>query len=141
MSKFKDKTGHEWSIDLNVGLIEDIKEATGVDFDLLLNDSEKLATMLFTEPKKLVEVLYVCCADQIHELNITPKEFGYRFDRGAIDKGANALIESLITFYPRASAGRVLAEEMPGLIEKIDQKIAEKMKDHVSKAYSNIAMN
>lgn len=141
MAKFTDKTGDEWVIDLNVGLIEDIKDSTGVDFDLLLNEPEKLATILFTEPKKLVEVLYVCCMEQCEKRNVQPKSFGYRFDRESIDKAANALIESIVTFYPRAAAGRVLAEEIPGLIKTIDQKIAQQMRKSVLEVSSNIAMN
>ena len=141
---FTDKIGESWELELNVGLIEDVKEITGVDFDKVLNEPENIATLLFAQPKKLVEVLWVMCKEQADKRNIEPKAFGYRFDRESIDLAANALIGSIISFYPRGLAGRILADQLPEIIEKMDRKIVEKMKEN-SKALisqlSNIATN
>jgi hypothetical protein len=141
MSKFTDKESMEWYIDLNVGLIEDLKEATSIDLDEILTKPENIATFLFAEPKKLVGALYVLCRVQCEQNDISPKQFGYRFDRDALDRASNALIESMLTFYPRASAGRVLVEELPALLKKMDEKIGEQAKKSLSEALSNTPMS
>lgn len=140
MSKFKDKTGAEWSINLDVGLIEDIKEATGIDFDALIQEPKKLSEMLFTSPRKVVEVLWSCCTREPGKgEDITPREFARRFDREILDLAINALLESIMLFYPRTSVGKVIRENLPQMIQEMDKKMSIEAELRVKKVLSNIA--
>jgi hypothetical protein len=141
--KFLDKEGTEWVLELDVGLIEDIKEQTLIDFDLLLTQPDRLASVFLSEPKKLVEILWVMCEKQATDKKLDPRAFGRRFDRPTLDRAANAIIVAVVNFYPRSSAGRVIAEKLPGLIAKMDRELSEKTRLTISeeKAVSNTPMS
>src|SRR5215204_5014710 len=129
MSKFKDSKNDEWDLILNVGMIEDIKEATSVDLDLLLTDPSKLADIFIATPKKLVEILFVICEEQIKERGLEPRDFGKRFDRSTLDSAAEAMIGAVVSFYPRSSVGKVIGEKLPELLRKLDSQIEMKAKE------------
>lgn len=141
-STFKDSEGHDWKLKLSYGMVEQILEETGLDLDLVVKDAKKLATIITEEPKKLVQVLYVMCEDQLEFLDEVvenrPKKFGKRFDRETLDNAADALIESIVLFYPRGSAGQILAEKMPELIRGMDQVIMKRTTSLVQSALSNM---
>lgn len=137
-STFLDNREEVWKLQLNVGLIEDIKDQAEVDLDEVVKDSNKLADIITKEPKKLVAILYVMCEDQITQRGMTPKDFGHRFDRLTLDNASNALIESIVLFYPRGSAGRILAEKMPQILAKMDQIMQKKAEQNIKVALSNM---
>lgn len=132
MPNFIDKNGGTWSLELNFGMILDIKDQTGVDLDVMMKKPESLAEIVLSEPGKLISVLYVMCEDQCKEKNIDPRQFGRLFNREAVDSAGNAFIESLFLFYPRSSAGRAIAEQLPRILEKMDSQIEKKMKEKMN---------
>lgn len=137
MPKFKDKFDREWEIKLDVGLIEDIQDQTGVNLDDVMNDKTEISKLIFTTPRKLVEILYVMCEKQIKQVPLTPREFASGFDRDSLDAASDAFLQSIILFYPRTSAGKVLAEEFPRMIAKMDAEIEKKTRESVSKVFSD----
>lgn len=141
MAKFKDSKGTEWEFNLDVGLIEDIQEKTSVNLDDIMKNPEELAKTIFLEPRKMVEVLYVCCEKQIEERKLTPRDFGRLFNRDTIDNASNAFIEALMLFYPRSSAGRVIGENMPHIIGKLDRDLEKKMRENLAKVLSDTSTN
>lgn len=153
MPKFTDSKQDEWVLNLDVGMIEDIKEATSVDLDLLLTDPTKLADVFLSTPKKLVEILYVMCEEQVKEkgmmIEVEGKQvpdaraFGKRFDRPTLDKAADAVIAAVVDFYPRSSAGRVIGAELPGMLKKLDEQVSSKAREMMeqSRELLNTATN
>jgi hypothetical protein len=135
--RFTDSKGTQWDLTLNVGLIEDIKEHTGVDLDSVLDKPEEISSFLFSHPKKLVEVFYVICEEQIKEQQLDAKQFGKRFDRDTIDKAVDAFLEAILSFYPRASAGRALRRKLPDLLRKMDEKIEQTVMDRIIESEKN----
>lgn len=124
MAKFSSGE-HEFTLKLTVGTVIDIKEETGANLDDIVNDPDKLTNLLLANPQKLVEMLYVVCADQCEKKDIEPRQFGRMFDRPTLDAAGNALLEAIVDFYPRSSAGVVIREHLPKLLENMDKKIAE----------------
>lgn len=139
MPKFIDTNQREWEIKLNVGLIEDISEQTGIDLDEMMQEKSNMSKLVFASPRKLVEILYVCCQDQITKIPLTPREFASGFNRESLDSASNAFLEALILFYPRTSAGKVLAEEFPQLLAKMDAEITRKTRESLKGAFSATA--
>lgn len=133
MTTFKDSAGTEWTLKLSTGVIEDITEVTHVDLDGLVKNPSKFADIILTEPKKLVEILYVLCAEQLETTGLTPRDFGRRFDRATLDEATNALLREVVTFYPRTSAGKVLSEKLPELLAKMDRDIEKKTTEEIRK--------
>lgn len=134
--EFADNEGYVWKLKLNVGLIEDIKEDLQIDFDEMMKEPKNFVTILFTEPKKLVSLLYFICRKQVEAVPLTPREFGHRFDREVLDKAADALLAAVLLFYPRTSAGKVLMDNLPRVLEKMDSEITEKVTKSVTSLLS-----
>lgn len=128
---------YRWDLRLNVGLIEDIKEKTEVDLDLLIQKPEEFSQLLMVQPRKLVELLWVICEEQAVKQSITPKEFGRMFDRDTLDSAGNALIESILDFYPRSSAGRAIRKNLPRILKQMDDEIEMKVNDAMDKQFSD----
>lgn len=131
MAKFTDSKGTSWRLDLNVGLLEDAKKETGIDLDSITDDANKLAGLILSNPRKLVEFLYVLCEEQIVESGLDAKEFGRRFNRETLDRAGDALVEAIVDFYPRSSAGKVIRENLPRLLADMDQRIGEATKKSI----------
>lgn len=123
MIGFKDKIGREWSLELSVGLIESIKADALADIDLLLTKPEEFGRLLLLQPKKFAEILWVICKDQAAERSVTPEDFGKLLNRSTIDAATDGFIEAILDFYPRQSAGRVMRNNLPALLEKMDREI------------------
>lgn len=130
-----------WDVELTVGVIEDIKSKADFDLDIITNDPEKLGMALLTNPRKLVEIAYVICEEQIKFRQIDAADFGRLFNRAAIDGFGNALIEAIVDFYPRSSAGRAIREALPGMLQKMDDKIYTDTKKRLSDQLLKSAMN
>ena len=135
--KFQDKNGTEWRLSLTVGTIEDVKENTEIDFDELIKKPAALAEFMLADHKQLVRVLFVICQDQIEERSMTAKDFGRLFDRTTIDNAQNGLMESIMLFYARTSAGRVIQEQWPALLAKMDSELEKKLKSKMKEVFSN----
>jgi hypothetical protein len=133
---FKDGNGREWFIKLNVGLIEEIKDKTGVDLDKMISEPKSISEMIFIQPTKLVGVLLICCWDQLGE--ITPRQFGTLFDRELLDKASDAFLEAVMLFYPRSSVAGVIRENLPRMLKQMDVKMAEDTKRNVEKVMSDM---
>lgn len=138
VATFKDKKGTEWNLELSVGLIKQIYKDTGMDLDLIVKDAKKLSAIVAEEPKKLAEILWVMCAEQATAENITPEDFGRRLVRDVIDTASNALIKSIILFYPRGSAGQVLAGKLPEILRRMDETIKTRSIVQVESILSNM---
>lgn len=134
---FKCKHGHEWNLELTVGAVEDVQRATGFDLDAAIADTSKLVALITHTPRKLAEILWVLCEDQAKARDITPGDFGRSLTREAIDGAADALIAAIVLFYPRASAGKALAEALPAVLAKMDRETSAA----VRKALSNLPTN
>lgn len=138
MSKFKDKNNREWNIVLDVGMIEDIKDQTGIDLDEHIANPEKMAGLIFDGPRNIVAVLHVCLEDQIKSVPLTPREFAKSFDRATVDAASNAFLEAMLSFYPRSAVGGVMRENLPTMLEKMDQSMMKEAKKNIEKVLSNM---
>jgi hypothetical protein len=126
-----------WDLSLNVGLIEDIKEKSGVDLDLLIQKPEEFSQLLMVQPKKLVELLWCICEEQALKQSIDPRTFGRMFNREVLDSAGNALIESILDFYPRSSAGRAIRNNLPRILKQMDEEIETKVNRELDRVLSN----
>lgn len=97
MKTFKDAIGREWVVDVNVATARAVRDILKVDLFSLF---EKEAGRLFADPCLTVDVLYVLCRKQCDDRKVTDVEFGSGMSGDALLEGTNALIESVIDFFP-----------------------------------------
>lgn len=141
LSTFTDKNGNTWKMELNVGIVNQLKTDAGLDLDECIKKPEKIATILLESPVKLVSVFYVVLEEQIEKRSLSPVDFAKLFDRKLIDAATDAFIAALFLFYPRAAAGAVLADRLPAMLKSMDRQIVKKANIAVEKALSNMPMS
>lgn len=115
MKTFKDNSGREWKLTVNVGTAKQVKDRLGVDLFRLF-DTE--AERLFSDPCLLVDTLYVLCEKQCKEFTVTEggntrplndAEFGEAMFGDAIEHAAEALLNEVLDFFP-SSRRKILRE-------------------------------
>ncbi len=75
MSVFRDKTGYEWRVEIDFGVVLDWKAECSLD----LGDAEqavgKIARVLAVEPFAMADLLWIACRDQAQEKGFKREEF------------------------------------------------------------------
>jgi hypothetical protein len=123
MAKFKDKAGGEWSIDLTVGDVERLKDEADLDIDALAADPRAATALMVLGARPLAHALWVLCQDQAKDRGVSDRDFGFRLDREALDRGCDALLEAFLRFYQRSPAGRAIAAKLPEFLERMNRDI------------------
>lgn len=120
MPKFKDKSGDEWTLALDVGTLGKLRR--DADFVLTKQGFPKEITGLEEDCFKFGAVLWTLCEAQAKERNITPEAFAYRFDGDTIQAAAIAFTEAAIDFFLPAKARESLKAKIPALLAKAEQE-------------------
>jgi hypothetical protein len=101
VASFKDRTGHAWNVDLNVGLMLRIKRETGINLAGFFDkDSKDFALLL--DPEKLVQVTWLFVETAAVAAKIEPEAFAARLDGDSLDEIADAIGEAVADFFPRS---------------------------------------
>lgn len=96
MRKFKDATGREWSLSMNIGQARRLKE---IEVDVL--DGGESLTKMATDPYTTANALYVLCESQAKAAEITDEQFGELLAGDVIDAATEALLAELVDFFPK----------------------------------------
>lgn len=102
MARFTDTKNREWSLDLNVELIEKLQRHE-LALDLLETiDPDKCEAVYrrLAHPITLCRVLCVLLEEQLTARGVKPSDFGAGLGGDAIDAAASALDEALVDFSP-----------------------------------------
>lgn len=140
MTKYTDSQNLDWTLKLNVGVLETLQEH-GIDIESLFSDPNKLADLFLSKPKKICEMLYVILEKQIKNRNMTPQEFAENLDRDSIDKATDALMEEIVLFFQRGATAPIIKEKIPSLLKEMDQKIVNKIKqrfENLSESFDTV---
>lgn len=130
MAKFVDKTGQEWSVDLDVLKIEEIQE----DHGIRLTDLERDPLLkVRTDPTVIYPVILVLCREQRESLGLTREDFLRRMPVPP-DAMIEAISEAIINFFPsgRHSHVREVLTRMDEMSMKSDEIAASKLSMIVS---------
>lgn len=113
MAKFTDRTGREWTFDLNVTAIKHVRSEVGVD---LYRITDPAVFTSLTEPVALCGVVYALCQAQAEGAGISPEDFGRAMAGDVLDDALAALLEELVRFFPKRRRH---------LLEQVLQKVGE----------------
>ena len=76
MRTFEDKTGHKWRIDLTIGAVTRVKQASDGRFDLFDAGKNNLAEQLWTDLEMFWELLWLLVEPEAAEKSQTAEQFG-----------------------------------------------------------------
>lgn len=125
MAKFKDKTGHDWSVELDVLKIEEVQD----DHGIRLTDLERDPLLkIRTDPAVIYSVMLVLCRDERERLGLSREDFLKRMPVPQ-DAMLEALSEAIINFFPsgRHSHVREVLAMMDVMSLKSDEIATSKM--------------
>ena len=106
MKIFKDNTGREWQLVLNVYAMKQIRAKLGIDLinviqlDKTGNVKVDLIDQIANDPCLLVDILWVLCEEQAKVLNVTDVAFGSALAGDAIEDATKAFLDELVDFFP-----------------------------------------
>lgn len=112
MKTFQDSAGRTWSVALNVDAIKRVR--TLCEVDLLEAAGGKLLDRITTDPVLLCDVLFAVCRDEAEAKGVSDVEFGKGLSGDAIDGATTALLEELVSFFPKGRRG---------VLEKVVRKL------------------
>jgi hypothetical protein len=107
---FKDTTGREWQININVNTLKRIRDQVeGFDLLKVVEDKNTIAR-LTDDPFILVAVTYAACQPQAEAAGVNPELFGEAMGSGdVLEAAATALLEDLADFFPPHRRGAMKA--------------------------------
>lgn len=142
MQQFKDKTGQTWNVDLTVGSLKTIREATGIKLGDIYAKDTGLGDLIYAEPEKLGALLWVLVEDQADALKITEEQFAKRLNGESLNAAISAILAACANFFRSGKTAQTLTQRLPEILERIDAEAADKLNHAVVKFLSNdSAMN
>jgi hypothetical protein len=108
VATFADDDKRVWVVRLNVQLLTEIEERTGVSVDRLLDPATKEMAKL-ADPRQLVRVLWVFVEVQAGKLGVSPEQFGRAIGGDALEAGFDALLDAIVNFFPARQRGALTA--------------------------------
>lgn len=127
MQVFKDSTGHQWTVEINVNARKKVLADTsvngvgGVDLFAAIDGAFQQQVQ---DPAKLVAVLYSLCETQAAAAGITPEQFAARFVGDSIEDASGALMRAIVDFFPSRQR-EVMTKALAKGMEVVD--LASKM--------------
>lgn len=130
MPSFKDTAGREWSLAIDVFLLEQVETRTGVRIDTLLENEAKGLSELFGHPTLFVRVLWVLIEDECKRIGVAPEQFGRAMNGETLDEASGAFMGAFALFCPSRQRAIVEAltaksKEVSALASKVMLKAIE----------------
>jgi len=130
MHSFKDKTGQEWSIALEVQCLKrvwnEIKDRDGAPINLADN-TVNLLERLSNDSLLLVDILWVIVKPQADGLGVTCEQWCKRMDGDVLDDAKTKFMDELIDFSPprqRGALKQLMAKALTIQTERAEKMIA-----------------
>lgn len=96
MPSFKDTTGREWLVVVNVAQVKRVREQLKIN---LADPNEGNLLEQLTDPVTFVDVLFVLCQSQAKEAGVSDVQFGESMGGDALDEALMALGGALADFF------------------------------------------
>jgi hypothetical protein len=99
MRTFADNTGRTWTVTVNVEAVKRVRGLLSVDLLEVLDG--KLLERLAGDPILLCDLVYALCKPEADARSVSDEEFGRAMAGDAIDGATTALLEELVSFFPK----------------------------------------
>ena len=137
MQQFKDKTGQTWAVDITVGSLKTIREATGIKLGDLYAKDTGLGDLIYAEPEKLGALLWVLVEEQADAMKLTEEQFVKRLNGESLNAAISAILAACANFFRSGKTAKTLTQRLPEILERIDQEAATKLDQAVAKFLLN----
>ena len=122
MAAFRDNAGREWTLAINVGVIQRVRDRLGVD--LLEAAEADLLARFARDAVLLVNALRCLVEPEARQRGVSDEEFGAAMTGGAIDEATDTLVAGLLDFFPRPQRAKALGK-MLALVDEHRRTLEE----------------
>lgn len=122
MHKFKDKTGHEWSIELNIASARRCRDFAQAD--LLGPKLAETLVKLGENAELLLNTIYAIVKPEADKLGLTDEQFAERFT-GEVIEAATTALEAEICLFTRSPGVRETLREISTRTRQIVETTAQ----------------
>jgi len=142
MQLFKDNTGDEWHVDLNLGHILQIEaydftqalhkpEEEGPTHIQFFPPDEELFTTLVLQSAVCFSMIWCAVRAEAEQRNITNElEFAKRFNGDTMAAARKAFLEELANFFPEMRTTlMILIEKFSAMTKMVDEKLSKKTEE------------
>jgi hypothetical protein len=116
-----DAKSREWTIRLSAGDLARIREECGIPLGKLLTHPELVADIMLCDVETASHLFWVCCERQANEQGVSKLDFLNAIEGPQIEKGTEAVLRSVIDFFPRSRIAEKAKERLTQFLEKMDQ--------------------
>jgi hypothetical protein len=120
MPTFKDKKGQEWPVEVTGNTIKRVRTYLKVEL-LSIVEGKELLNRMISDPEFLVDLIYVVCKPEADARGVSDYEFGELLVGESIMHATNALMESLIGFFPSPKDQANFGQVWKALTETMDK--------------------
>jgi hypothetical protein len=130
VANFKDNSGKDWQLTIDVNALRRVKEGTSVDLMRILEPDFLME--LGNDVITLVGVLWSVVELQADRAGITPEDFGASLTGESLDNATSALIDGIADFFPpnralilrkiKAKADQTVDQATAQILEILDKQ-------------------
>lgn len=134
MQYIKDYTGDEWTLDLNLGVAEELDAFLQSTYTVdLFNAVETMA--LLARPINVVSIASCLCREQREKKGLSPADFGRRWKGEAAYKLQRALWSEYRDFFPSPEIGALIDSTMKRLqsLSESEGRLVKQAMDRLAK--------
>jgi hypothetical protein len=122
-NEYKDKEGRTWRISLTVGILADVREHYQIEIGKMLSSEKGLVELVFADPERFCNVLYLIVKDQVDKAGISDRQFGNSFDGPTWDRAILAFLRAVADFFPRSKVSVVIKRKLTQMMAKMDETL------------------
>ncbi len=115
MREFQDTAGRTWTLDVTVGSIKRVREATNVILPALFDDNMKPVAELTKDYEKLVNVLWAMCSKQ--RPDVDAEQFAESLGGDTLGKATEALVRATADFFTSPEQRAALHKMIDTILE------------------------
>jgi len=102
MASFTDQFNRSWSIRVTLNTVATVNEKCGVKLTELFENKSELLKSLLNDLEKFAGVIWTICETQAAAVGVTKEQFYDGLLGDSIEKAIDALLETVIDFFPDA---------------------------------------
>ncbi len=126
MSKFADRTGHEWEIEVTAGHLKRLRVDHKIDLRDALKSTQEgnsVATAV-GDPEQFGALLWTLCEEQAEKAGIEPEDFAYLFNGEATRRAVAGVWEAIFDFFHGGKAAEKAGTAFRKGMDQADQTLA-----------------
>lgn len=136
MAKFTDRAGRAWAVDLDFETADAIRDDVGLDLiDAAVFDKTFMA-LAYGDPRKLREVLWLCCREQAEKAAVDRAAFSKGFGPAQLHAALEAIQEAVASFSPRPELAEAKRQAFRAITEMARKQMPAAMTAQIRKAAS-----